>query len=303
MNLYEIIRPRCASISTRCTRMARCLSTALLFASAGAMRPSGFAILAFALLGSGPLAAEDEVDPAAVARGLEIAVEADRRDNGFGDFKAKITMILRDKHGDSSERRMLVRTLKQADDGDKSLIIFQNPGDVKGTSFLSFTHKNDTDDQWLYLPALKRVKRIASSNKSGPFMSSEFAYEDISSQEVEKYTYRFTGEEAFDDRNHFVVERDPVDPKSGYSRQLAWIDTKEYRVWKVEFYDRHRGSLLKTLNVSDYSQYLEKFWRAKRWMMTNHRTGKETELLWEEFVFANGFEDKDFNRNSLARAR
>ena len=70
----------------------------------------------------------------------------------------------------------------------------------------------------------------------------------------------------------------------------------------VEFYDR-RGSLLKTLNVSDYSQYLEKFWRAKRWMMTNHRTGKETELLWEEFVFANGYEDKDFNRNSLARAR
>ncbi len=173
---------------------------------------------------------------------------------------------------------------------------------MKGTAFLSFTHKTGSDDQWLYLPALKRVKRIASNNKSGPFMGSEFAYEDISSQEVEKYTYRYIGEEAFEDRNHFVVERDPVDPKSGYSRQVAWLDTNEYRVWKVEFYDR-RGSLMKTLTVADYNQYLDQYWRASRWMMVNHKTGKETDLNWEEFVFANGFDDKDFNRNSLARAR
>ena len=288
MNLQDIIRS--------CSRIPA------LFGSARALRGSGLAILMATALGSGPLSAADEVDPAAAARGLEIAVEADRRDTGFGDFKADITMVLRNKHGESSERRMRVRTLEQETDGDKSLIIFQNPGDVKGTAFLSFTHKTDTDDQWLYLPALKRVKRIASSNKSGPFMGSEFAYEDISSQEVEKYTYRYVGEEAFDGRNHFMVERDPVDPKSGYSRQVAWLDTEEYRVWKVEFYDR-RGSLLKTLTVSGYNQYLEKYWRADRWMMVNHRTGKETELLWEEFVFANGFDDKDFNRNSLARAR
>ena len=257
--------------------------------------------VAFAALCPGPLTAQDEPD-AATARGLEIAVEANRRDTGFGDLKADITMTLRNRHGESSERRMRVRTLEQEEDGDKSLIIFENPGDVKGTAFLSFTHKADADDQWLYLPALKRVKRIASSNKSGPFMGSEFAYEDISSQEVEKYTYRYLREEAFDDRNHFVVERDPVDPKSGYSHQVAWLDTDEYRVRKVEFYDR-RGSLLKTLTVSNYQQYLDKYWRASHWMMVNHKTGKQTELRWEGYVFANGYEDKDFNRNSLARAR
>ena len=288
MNLYDIIRMSCTRIS------------ALLVA--GALRNLGMVALALVIaLDHGPLAAQDEVDPAA-ARGLEIAEEADRRDTGFGDFKANITMVLRNRHGETSERRMRVRTLEQADDGDKSLIIFQNPGDLKGTAFLSFTHKAGSDDQWLYLSALKRVKRIASSNKSGPFMGSEFAYEDISSQEVEKYTYRYIGEEVLDGRNHFVVERDPVDPKSGYSRQVAWIDTEQYRVWKVEFYDR-RGSLLKTLTVSEYHQYLDKYWRAKNWMMVNHKTGKETDLLWQEFVFANGFEDKDFNRNSLARAR
>ncbi len=235
-------------------------------------------------------------------RGLEIAIEADRRDTGFGDFKAALTMVLRNKHGQETQRNMRVRTLEQQDDGDKSLIIFDNPGDVKGTAFLSFTHKKKTDDQWLYLPELKRVKRIASSNKSGPFVGSEFAYEDISSQEVEKYTYKFLREENFDGRDHFVVERDPVDPKSGYKRQIAWLDKEEYRVWKVEFYDR-RDALLKTLTVSDYNLYIDRYWRANRWSMVNHRTGKSTELVWEEYVFGNGLTDRDFNRNSLAKAR
>ena len=235
-------------------------------------------------------------------RGLAIAVEADRRDTGFGDFKAALKMVLRNKHGQQTERNMRVRTLEQADDGDKSLIIFDNPGDVKGTAFLSFTHKQDTDDQWLYLPALKRVKRIASSNKSGPFVGSEFAFEDLSSQEVEKYTYKYLRDENFDERQHFVVELDPVDPKSGYKRQIIWVDQAEYRVWKVEFYDR-RDALLKTLTVSDYRQYLDQYWRGHRWQMINHRTGKSTELVWEDYVFGNGFADSDFNRNSLAKAR
>lgn len=293
MNLYQMIRMIFHRVS--------CLRLPAVFASATALRGSGLTLIILLLgLGAADLKADDEAD--AVARGLEIAIEAERRDTGFGDFQANITMVLRNRHGESSERRMRVRTLEVSDDGDKSMIIFDNPGDVRGTAFLSFTHKTETDDQWLYLPALKRVKRIASNNKSGPFMGSEFAYEDISSQEVEKYTYRYLGEETFDGRPHFMVERDPVDARSGYSRQIAWIDTDQYRVWKVEFYDR-RGSLLKTLTVDGYQQYLEQYWRARSWRMVNHKTGKQTDLLWEEFLFGNGFEDKDFNRNSLARAR
>ena len=235
-------------------------------------------------------------------RGLEIAVEADSRDLGFGDSKAELEMILRNRHGEETSRALRNRTLEQTEDGDKVLIIFDNPGDVKGTAFLSFTHKAGPDDQWLYLPALKRVKRISSANKSGPFVGSEFAYEDISSQEVEKYTYRYAGEEAFDGRDHFIVERDPVDPKSGYTRQLVWYDTGEYRPWKVEYYDR-KNTLLKTLVYDGYQQYLEHYWRADRMVMTNHQTGKSTELLWSDYVFDNGYRDKDFNRNALAKAR
>ncbi len=235
-------------------------------------------------------------------RGLEIAKEADRRDTGFGDFQADLEMILRNRHGEETSRALRSRTLEQPDDGDKALVIFDNPGDVKGTAFLSFTHKTGPDDQWLYLPALKRVKRIASANKSGPFVGSEFAYEDISSQEVEKYTYRYLRDEEFDGRNHFVVERRPADPKSGYTRQLVWFDTEEYRPWKTEYYDR-KDALLKTLVFESYKQYLDQYWRADRMLMTNHQTGKSTELLWSNYVFGNGFEDRNFNRNALAQAR
>jgi hypothetical protein len=235
-------------------------------------------------------------------RGLDIAVEADRRDYGFDDFSAGLTMILRNKHGEETERYMRVRTLEQESDGDKSLIIFDNPGDVKGTAFLFFTHKEESDDQWLYLPALKRVKRIASSNKSGPFVGSEFAYEDLTSQEVEKYTYRYIQNEPFDGRDHFVIERDPVDPKSGYTKQMVWIDNQEYRVWKITFYDR-KESHLKTLVFEDYNQYLDQYWRADQLSMLNHQTGKSTVLRWTDYQFRNEFKERDFNRNSLSKAR
>ena len=138
------------------------------------------------------------------------------------------------------------KTLEGTTDGDKSLIIFEKPRDVKGTATLTFTHKEGSDDQWLYLPAIKRVKRISSNNKSGPFMGSEFAYEDLSSQEVEKYNYKHLRDETFDGKDCYVVERIPMDKYSGYTKQVAWIDKAEYRALKIDFYDRKK-SLLKTL--------------------------------------------------------
>ncbi|MGW8310599.1 MAG: outer membrane lipoprotein-sorting protein [Thiogranum sp.] len=238
----------------------------------------------------------------AAERGLAIAVEADRRDTGFHDSTASMRMILRNKQGDESTREIRVRTLEQDGDGDRSLTTFDEPADVKGTNFLSFTHKTGPDDQWLYLPALKRVKRISSRNKSGPFMGSEFAYEDISSQEVEKYTYKYLRDEPCGDLTCFVVERYPVDKYSGYSRQVAWIDKQEYRPQKIEFYDR-KNAALKTLTYSGYRQYLNKYWRADEMFMENHQTGKSTRLVWSDYRFQTGLSERDFDRNSLKRTR
>ena len=235
-------------------------------------------------------------------RGLQIAVEADRRDTGFHDSTASMQMILRNRQGDESTREIRVRTLEQLDDGDKSLTTFDEPADVKGTNFLSFTHKTGPDDQWLYLPALKRVKRISSRNKSGPFMGSEFAYEDISSQEVEKYTYKYLGDEQYNDLDCFMIERYPVDKYSGYSRQVVWIDKQEYRPQKIVFYDR-KNTPLKTLTYSGYRQYLGKYWRADEMFMENHQTGKSTRLLQTNFNFQAGLTYRDFDKNSLKRAR
>jgi hypothetical protein len=236
------------------------------------------------------------------AKGLAIAIEADRRDTGFGDSTVNMVMTLRNKQGEESRRDIRLRTMEVDGDGDKSLSIFDKPADVKGTAFLNFTHKAGADDQWLYLPALKRVKRIASENKSGPFMGSEFAYEDISSQEVEKYTYQYIRDEMLEGVDCFLIERYPVDRNSGYTRQEVWIDKAEYRPMKIVFYDR-KNALLKTLAYSGYRQYLDRFWRAEIMHMLNHQTGKSTELRWTDYQFRAGLTDRDFDRDSLKRVR
>jgi len=236
-------------------------------------------------------------------KGLAIAMEADKRDEGFGDYTANMTMILKNRQGKESKRTIRSKTLEVPGDGDKSLSIFDTPRDVKGTAFLTFSHKKGDDEQWLYLPALKRVKRINSRNKSGSFMGSEFAYEDIASQEVEKYTYKHLREEEYQGTLCFVGESFPVDKKnSGYTKRISWVDTAEYRLLKVEFYDRKK-SLLKTLTIEGYQQYLDKYWRADSMNMVNHQTGKSTTLLWNDYKFRTGLTDKDFNSTSLKRVR
>jgi outer membrane lipoprotein-sorting protein len=236
-------------------------------------------------------------------KGLAIATEAANRDDGFGDFTADMLMVLTNKHGRESKRAIRIKTLEVVGDGDKSLSIFDSPRDVKGTAFLSFSHKTGDDEQWLYLPALKRVKRINSRNKSGSFMGSEFAYEDIASQEVEKYTYKHLREEEYQGKECFVGESYPVDRKnSGYSKRISWIDKERYRLQKVDFYDR-KNSLLKTLTVEGYHKYLDTFWRADSMSMVNHQTGKSTRLIWTNYRFQTGLTDKDFNATSLKRVR
>ena len=235
-------------------------------------------------------------------KGLAIATEADKRDTGFGDSVAELTMELRNKNGDSSIRVLRTQTLEVQNDGDKSLSIFDKPADVKGTAMLTFTHPVSSDDQWLYLPALRRVKRISSANKSGPFMGSEFAYEDLSSQEVEKYHYRWLRDEIYNDVDCFVIERFPIYENSGYTKQVVWIDKAEYRLQKIEFYDR-KNALLKTLTAGKYEKYLQRYWRAMELVMVNHQTGKNTRLVYDNYQFRTGLRAADFNKNALKRAR
>ncbi len=231
-------------------------------------------------------------------RGLEIAKAAEQADLGFISSTVNLKMTLKNKNGQTSERSLTTRTLELIEDGDKSLIVFNSPKDVKGTSTLTFTHKVGPDDQWLYLPSIKRVKRISSNNKSGPFVGSEFAYEDLSSQEVEKYTYKFLESNG----TLITIEQDPVDPKSGYTRRLVTYNKdKGYRIEKVDFYDR-KNALLKTLTYSGYKLYKNKFWRASTFNMVNHQSNKETLLNFSDYNFNANLTEDDFSQNALKRA-
>lgn len=235
-------------------------------------------------------------------KGKAIAIESDKNDQGFVDQVAIVEMVLTNRHGQHSSRKMKSSTLEKDGEGDKTLILFEDPKDIKGTAFLSHTHILDPDDQWLFLPALKRVKRISSKNKSGPFMGSEFAYEDINSQEVEKYTYKYISEEEYEGKLCHKVERYPKDPRSGYTKQVAWYAADNYLLLKVDYYDR-KSKRLKTLFFKDYKEYLPNVWRAHVYHMVNHQVGKETVLTWSNFKFKNGLSDRDFDKNSLKRAR
>ena len=263
--------------------------------------------LTLALMASPGFASNDVTpvrgDTEAERTGFEVAARADRTDRGFEDSEVELEMVLRNAAGRESRRTLKIVTLEIVDEtvGDKSIVIFDNPNDIKGTALLSHAKILDPDDQWLFLPALKRVKRISSANKSGPFVGSEFAFEDFTALELNKYDYIWLREEEHDGLVTDVIERSPRYENSGYTRQVSWVDRDIFQVRKVEFYDR-RGDLLKTLTLAEYRNY-NGVWRSQRMEMVNHQTGKSTDLIYGEYRFGIGLEDDDFVKGRLARLR
>ncbi len=239
---------------------------------------------------SGAVLAED--------RGLEIAKAQDARNNGFRDNVSDMTMTLRNATGNETVRNLRAYTLEVANDGDKTKLVFDRPADIKGTAMLTYSHGLQGDDQWLFLPATKRVKRLNSQNRSGPFLGSEFAYEDLSAPVVEKFSYKYLRDEKCGELNCHVIERTPLYENSGYTKQITWIDAKELRTMKTEFYDR-KHSLMKTLQNSAFKLFEEKYWRAEKSVMINLQTGKSTELLTSNTKFGIGLAVKDFEPAAL----
>jgi outer membrane lipoprotein-sorting protein len=234
--------------------------------------------------------------------GRDIIQEASDRDDGFGDMTSDVTMILKDTEGNQYRRDLIIKSLEVKNDGEKRLFSFKSPNDIKGTTVLNYGHILDEDDQWIYLPAFKRVKRISSTNQSGSFVSSEFAYEDLTSIEVDKYRHRYLEDSQIGTLACFKVELIPAYENSGYSRLIAYVDKQDYLFRQVEFYDRDE-TLLKTLKLSGYQRYKERYWRPNVTTMTNHQTGKETVMQWDNIHLQNGLTVADFSRNAIKRSR
>lgn len=252
------------------------------------------------------LASQSIIDPALApaAKGRAIAEEVIRRDDGFMDTVVDLQMTLGNAEGRERTRNLTWSMLESDDpgEGDRSLTVFHEPRDIAGTAFLSHTRIDSDDDQWLYLPSLKRVKRIAAANKSSAFVGSEFAYEDLLSEEIERFDYLWLRDEDCGDERCFVIERRPKYDDSGYLRQIVWIDQAGFRPRRIDYFDL-RDRSLKTLTFHDYRLYLDRFWRAQELRMENVRSGKFTVLQFGEFQFRTGLTGQDFDPSALRRLR
>lgn len=230
--------------------------------------------------------------------GLRVAKITNEANDGFVGEYAEMEMVLINAHGDKTVRKLITQVKEKEGDGDMSISTFQWPADVKGTKMLTWSHKTGDDDQWLYLPALKRVKRISSRNKSGAFMGSEFSYEDLGSQEVEEFTYRLLGETDLDGRAVWQLERTPVSKKSGYSKEIVWMDKEYNNPLKIEYYDR-KGELLKVGLFKDYKAY-GKYWRANFLEMENVQTQKRSTITWSIRELGKAYDNSEFASDYLA---
>ena len=241
--------------------------------------------------------------PVPADKGRLLFVEADRRNSGYRDMQVSLQMVLVSPRGGRTERSLRIQQVETQDDGDKVLVVFDLPASIRGTALLSYAHLQAVDDQWLFLPALKRIKKIASRNKTGSFVGSEFAFEDLSPQEVEKYDYEYVGEGEANGEAAYIVDRMPLDRFSGYNRQRVWLDQVHLRVLRIDYFDRLDNNS-KQLSVGGYKLYADVFWKPSFMKMVNLRTHKSTELYWQEYVFQTGLsEDRDFSVNSLRRVR
>lgn len=253
--------------------------------------------LAFGALAGIPAAAQT-----AEQRGLSIATQASDRQGGYQDISATGEMILRTSSGQDATRRFDASWITTAPGQTRSLLVFQWPGDIRNTALLTHAFAGQNDDQWLYLPAMERVRRISGSGRSGSFVGSEFAFEDMVDQEVDKFhhTWIQDGPCPAGGACH-IVDRVP-NTRSGYSRQRVWFDQAELRVQQVQYFDR-RGAHLKTLVVSGYRLYAGRFWRSGRMDMVNHLTGASTRMTWNDYAFNRGLSASTFTVNALRRIR
>lgn len=233
-------------------------------------------------------------------KGYIVAKSFYEKDNGFGGMLANMEMILVNANGDQSKRKIRVKTKERANtqDSERTVLIFDYPHDVKGTVLLTASNSVKEDEQWIYFPSIGRVKRITANSKTGPFMGSEFSYEDLVNPELDKYKYKYVGEERCGAWVCDVIDRFSKDTYSGYSKQRLWIDNEEYRIIRVEYYDL-KNINSKVLTIDDYSEYEGEYWRANRMEMKNLINGKSTILLWSNYSFSKALTEEMFNASRL----
>ena len=216
------------------------------------------------------------------------------------DMEGSLTMTMENSRG-SQRVRSVRQYVARFNDVEKKLLFFTAPADVRGTAFMNWTYDDParSDDQWIYLPALRQVRRISAERKNDSFMGSDFTYEDLGERHPGQDTHRVTGTETIDGRTVHVVESVLAEGTSAYSRTVSWVAEDIWIGLRREFYDR-AGNHIKTLEVDEYRQ-IAGFWTINGMTMTTIGSGHSTTMELSDLEFNTGIAENTFTERTMTR--
>lgn len=231
--------------------------------------------------------------------GAELAQRVYDRPAG-DDAVSQVTMILSGKGVQTRKRRLALYRLDKGGGERWSLMRFFTPADVKDTGLLTMDYAGDESDQWLYLPALDRVRRISSSRRGGRFVGSDFFYEDLRDREPDMDTHRLLGKGKVGKITCEILESKPVDPdNSTYSKRVSWIHLKTLTPLRVDYYKKGRKKPVKRL-LARRLKKIQGYWTVLQSTMYDLRTGHKTQLATSRIRFDQGISGSLFSRRGLA---
>ena len=232
--------------------------------------------------------------------GRDIMVLVDERNDG-DDRHSEMEMTLINKRGRKRIRQISSYSKDYGKDS-KSVMIFQKPVDVKGTGFLSWEYNDDSkdDDRWLYMPALKKVRRISGSSENDYFMGSDFTYDDMGGRNVEEDTHTLLREEDLNEQLCWVVESIPKEKDNMYMKKIVWVRQDVKISVKVEYYDKL--GLMKTLTIKDIRQ-VDGIWTTHEMCIDNKAEKHQTILKFNQISYNQDLKDNIFTVTAIEKGR
>jgi hypothetical protein len=219
-----------------------------------------------------------------------------------GSFSANINLTITEKSG-SMRNRVISMTSKSYPDGlEKRFIRFIEPADIRGTSMLVFDNKNIADEMWIYLPALKKTRRIVTSEKGKSFMSSEFSNADMASPSVSDFIHRHLDNSGAN--NLWIIESTPVNEvkadEYGYSKKISYVSTKNNQVQKMEYYN-FDNDLFKVIEIKSIFPLTDGKFMVKDMVASNLATSRKSQILFTNINEGIKIEDSYFTVQNLER--
>ena len=235
-------------------------------------------------------------------KGREIINQSEANTTGFRDMSSLVRMTLTRENGSKKVTEMVVKVISLKNGEGKSLTRFTKPKREKGISLLTFSHAKQDDEQWIYLPSTKRIKKIASSSKSSSFRGSDFSFEDLGSQSSSDFNFELLQEEPCDKESCWVLERTAIANISSYSKTHLWIDKVHFRLYKALFFGSD-DKPMKQLTISNYKLHDDKFWKPELLLMKQSKGNRSTTLKVLEVQFNSNLQENEFSELSLKRGR